>query len=61
MCSDGLSDRVDEDEISRMIEAHFENDTSLVTLCGELIAAANAAGGEDNITVLALRPNSTIS
>jgi len=59
MCSDGLTDRVDESVITQMIEAHFKNDTSLVSLCGDLVTAANEAGGEDNITVLALRPNST--
>jgi len=61
MCSDGLTDRVSDENITRMIEAHLEKNTSLVALCGELITAANQAGGEDNITVLALRPNSTIS
>lgn len=61
MCSDGLSDRVSCEDITRMIETHLETDSSLVALCGELITAANQAGGEDNITVLALRPNSTTS
>lgn len=61
MCSDGLTDRVSDDAIAGMIKTHLETNSTLVALCGDLVAAANAAGGEDNITVLALRPTLTTS
>ena len=51
LCSDGLSGLVRGDEIARAVVAERD----LVTLCRMLIDAANAAGGPDNITVIAAR------
>ena len=61
MCSDGLSDLVGDTEIQNRIKHHLTSGETLNTLCAELITAANEAGGEDNITVLALRPNNNRS
>jgi PPM family protein phosphatase len=48
LCSDGLSNKVRIDEMMQVInDAH-----SLKEACDELITAANARGGEDNITVV---------
>jgi len=57
MCSDGLSDLVGDTEISNRIKHHLTSGEPLITLCTDLVAAANEAGGEDNITVLALQPD----
>jgi PPM family protein phosphatase len=51
LCSDGLSGLVRADEIARAVQEEPE----LVALCKRLIDAANAAGGPDNITVVAAR------
>jgi protein phosphatase len=51
LCSDGLSGVVPHDDIARMLG---ENDGGLDGICQRLIAAANEAGGPDNITVLVL-------
>ena len=51
LCSDGLSDLVDEDEMVKVIA----NPTSLQQQCDELTAMANQAGGRDNITALLVR------
>jgi PPM family protein phosphatase len=51
LCSDGLSGLVKPDEIARAVREEPE----LVALCKRLIDAANAAGGPDNITVIAAR------
>ena len=48
-CSDGLSGMVPDAEIARIIRKNLSNFESLP---GLLIAAANAGGGVDNITVL---------
>ena len=49
LCSDGLSDMLSEDQIAAAIETAGRDPTA----AGEaLVAAANARGGEDNITVL---------
>ena len=48
LCSDGLSDMLDDATIKRMLlNAGKENDN----LCEQLIEAANRAGGKDNISV----------
>lgn len=49
LCSDGLSDQVPSAEIRAAVERHAGNPESAVR---ELIAAANRAGGKDNVTVL---------
>jgi PPM family protein phosphatase len=51
LCSDGLSGLVKSDEIARAVREEPE----LVALCKRLIDTANAAGGPDNITVIAAR------
>jgi PPM family protein phosphatase len=51
ICSDGLTTMVGEDELQTLLDAHAR-----LRDAGEaLIAAANAAGGKDNITVVLLR------
>jgi len=49
LCSDGLSDLVPETEILRALGS---KDRDLAALADGLIAAANAAGGHDNISVV---------
>ena len=49
LCSDGLSDQVPSAEIRSTVERNAGNPESAVR---ELIAAANRAGGKDNVTVL---------
>lgn len=48
MCSDGLSDMVDDAPIARIMET----DAPLAQKARQLISIANAHGGRDNITVL---------
>ena len=48
MCSDGLSDMVDDTEIANILKV----DVSLDQRAERLVAAANEHGGRDNITVL---------
>lgn len=49
LCSDGLSDQVTAAEIQRAVEAHAGHPERAVR---DLIAAANTAGGKDNVTVV---------
>ena len=49
LCSDGLSDQVPSAEIRAAVERHAGNPEAAAR---ELIAAANRAGGKDNVTVL---------
>ena len=51
MCSDGLSDMLDDASIGQLLQA---ND-SLASACQALIDAANDAGGKDNISVVLVR------
>ena len=51
MCSDGLSDMISDELISVIMQG----DDSLEQKAGHLIAAANEAGGRDNISVLLAR------
>ena len=51
VCSDGLSGVVPHDTIAEILGA----DAPLEAICERLVAAANAAGGPDNITVLVIR------
>lgn len=48
MCSDGLSDMVDDDAIAKILL----DESDLETVAEALVAAANANGGRDNISVL---------
>lgn len=49
LCSDGLSAMVRDDEIARVLEASAGDPHDAAE---ELIRAANAAGGDDNVTVV---------
>jgi protein phosphatase len=48
MCSDGLSDMMQDEAIAKILQ----NGTSLTQMAAELVASANESGGRDNITVL---------
>ena len=48
LCSDGLTNMVDDDVIEKVLQ----KDESLDDQCQKLIAKANENGGNDNITVL---------
>ena len=48
LCSDGLTRTVEEDQMAKTIAASREPQA----ICEELIAAANASGGPDNVTVI---------
>ena len=49
LCSDGLSDQVASEDIRRAVERHAGKPEAAVR---ELIAAANEAGGKDNVTIV---------
>ena len=49
ICSDGLTDMVDDETIIRAVEKHRDN---LDEAAKALVGAANRVGGEDNITVV---------
>lgn len=51
LCSDGLSNLVNPDDMARIALA----DDNMETVCERLVASANAHGGHDNITVVAAR------
>ena len=50
LCSDGLWEMVKDDELAQILGAAV----SAVEACHALVAAANANGGEDNVTALAI-------
>ena len=52
LCSDGVSGMLGEPEIEAIASGHHDDPE---TLCRELIAAANRAGGKDNATVIVVR------
>ena len=54
LCSDGLTNELDDPTIESLLAA----DLSLQALCSSLVAAANEAGGRDNITCLLVRAES---
>jgi len=51
LCSDGLHGTVSDEEIARILEAHPDP----ADACDALVAAANAGGGPDNISVVVFR------
>jgi serine/threonine protein phosphatase PrpC len=51
LCSDGLTEAVDDDQIAELLSATADGQAAVQAL----IDAANAAGGPDNITVVLLR------
>ncbi|MFQ5661424.1 MAG: Stp1/IreP family PP2C-type Ser/Thr phosphatase [Gammaproteobacteria bacterium] len=52
MCSDGLTDMVDDEEIHLTLSKYSAN---LVEAARELVRLANAKGGKDNISVILIR------
>jgi PPM family protein phosphatase len=50
LCSDGLSDMVQEEEIGRVLSSHSDEPAE------RLVAAALDAGGKDNVTVIVIGP-----
>ena len=57
MCSDGLSDMLDDAMIARLLQTH----DTLAGAGAALIAAANEAGGKDNIAVILVRVAGALS
>ena len=55
ICSDGLSDMVDDEEILELVH---QNRDDLDKAVKALVSAANRGGGEDNITAVAFRISS---
>ena len=55
ICSDGLSDMVEDEQILEVVHAHRDD---LDRAVKALVAAANKGGGEDNITAIAFRISS---
>jgi serine/threonine protein phosphatase PrpC len=51
LCSDGLTEAVDDDQIAELLSATPDGNAA----CRSLIDAANDAGGPDNITVVLVR------
>jgi len=52
LCSDGLTDMVEDEDILDLVDRHRED---LDRAVKSLVAAANRGGGEDNITAVAFR------
>lgn len=55
LCSDGLSDMLDDDRIANVLLDELDDQTSLEGPGHALIGAANDAGGKDNIAVVLVR------
>lgn len=53
LCSDGLTDMIDDEEIREIIVAAADPQQA----CQDLVDAANAKGGADNISVILVCPN----
>ena len=53
LCSDGLTDMVEDQEISKLVS---ESHNNLDNLAESLVERANARGGRDNISVLLAKP-----
>ncbi len=51
LCSDGLTDMLDDDRIAAILEAEGEPESA----CKRLVDEANEAGGRDNITAIVAR------
>ena len=51
LCSDGLTEHLEDDEIAR----HLAEASDLDETANHLVEAANAAGGSDNVTVVLVR------
>ncbi|HWT82139.1 MAG TPA: Stp1/IreP family PP2C-type Ser/Thr phosphatase [Candidatus Acidoferrum sp.] len=55
LCSDGLSDLVEDEEISAIVRKHTDD---LEQACQALVDRANFKGGDDNITALLIQAQS---
>ncbi len=55
LCSDGLSSMISHGQIQKTLREWSFSQDSLPSLCTTLIEQANAAGGDDNISVLTVR------
>jgi PPM family protein phosphatase len=53
LCSDGLNDMVDDEEIHLTLSKYSAN---LANAANELVRLANAKGGKDNVSVVLVRP-----
>ena len=53
LCSDGLTDMIDDKRISRTIS---ENADDLEKIASELVRESNRAGGKDNVSTILARP-----
>jgi serine/threonine protein phosphatase PrpC len=53
LCSDGLSDMVEDEEIGRILLAHAGDELQVVA--DALVDAANAQGGRDNVSAILVR------
>jgi protein phosphatase len=51
LCSDGLTDMLDDQRLAQILTAEPEPETA----CGLLVAEANAKGGKDNVTAVVAR------
>jgi PPM family protein phosphatase len=58
LCSDGLSDEVDDDEIGRIVAEACSADSSDNELVEKLVEVALDNGGSDNVTVIVISANS---
>ena len=59
LCSDGLSDMLDDGAIAAVCAAVASGQESLQSGCQALVSAANDAGGKDNISVILVRAGGT--
>lgn len=59
LCSDGLTDMLSEAEVQQLLVRRLDIDGSgdLDAAADALVAAANEAGGSDNVSVLLIRPS----
>lgn len=61
ICSDGLSNMLDDMSIQKILHKHLDNNQDthnlLEIMVKELVKAANDAGGRDNISVVLIRPD----
>ena len=57
LCSDGLNDMVDDEEIHLTLSKYSAN---LVEAASELVRLANEKGGKDNISVVLVRPQTAV-
>ena len=57
ICSDGLSNMIDDESLQCFLNENLQSSAN--TLCKDLISIANINGGHDNISVVAIKVNSS--